>query len=162
VDLHTSQNQRVQLEQQQQIQQIDQIKQAADLQTTQANTARDQAAQVKTAAQGLRDQADIDQAVADQQRQAAQAQADQAVLAQQAADLAANNNVIAQNNIQQNINQAVQVKTQQLQDQLAYAEVGDEISMATTKKFSGKELEEPEKHVKRFKLNVLSKNCQPM
>jgi len=29
--------------------------------------------------------------------------------------------------------------------------------MATTKTFSGKELEDPEKHVKRFKLNVLSK-----
>jgi len=44
-----------------------------------------------------------------------------------------------------------------LQNQLAYAEVGDDIAMATTKMFSGKELEDPGKHVKRFKLNVLSK-----
>jgi len=79
------------------------------------------------------------------------------VIDQAAADLAANNNAKAQNNIQQNINQAVQVQTQQLQDQLAYAEVGDDISMATTKTFGGKELEDLEKHVKRFKLNVVSK-----
>jgi len=46
---------------------------------------------------------------------------------------------------------------QQLQDQLAYAEVGEDIAMTTTKTFSGKELEDPEKHVKRFKLNVVSK-----
>jgi len=58
---------------------------------------------------------------------------DQATLAQQAAGLAANNNVIAQNNIQQNIIQAVQVQTQQLQDKLAYADVGEEIGMTTTK-----------------------------
>jgi len=29
--------------------------------------------------------------------------------------------------------------------------------MATTKTFSGKKLQDPEKHVKRIKLNVLSK-----
>jgi len=46
---------------------------------------------------------------------------------------------------------------QQLQDQLAYSEVGEDIAMATTKTFSGKELEDPEKHVKCFKLNVVSK-----
>jgi len=44
-----------------------------------------------------------------------------------------------------------------LQDQLAYAKVGDNISIAKTRMFGGKELEDPEKHVKRFKLNVLSK-----
>jgi len=43
VDLHTSQDQNTQLQQQQQ--QIDLIQQAADLQTAQAQTARDQAAQ---------------------------------------------------------------------------------------------------------------------
>jgi len=61
------------------------------------------------------------------------------------------------NNIQQNIVQAVHVQTQQLQDQLSYAEVGEEMAMAATKIFSGKELEDPEKHVKRIKLNVLAK-----
>jgi len=49
------------------------------------------------------------------------------VIAQQAANQAANNNVIALNNLQQDINQAVQVQTQQLQTQLAYAEVGEDI-----------------------------------
>jgi len=53
--------------------------------------------------------------------------------------------------------QQVQVQTQQFQDQLAYAEVGDEVSMATTRTFNGKELKDPEKHVNRFKLNVVSK-----
>jgi len=31
------------------------------------------------------------------------------------------------------------------------------MAMAVTKTFSGRELEDPEKHVKRFKLNVLAK-----
>jgi len=87
----------------------------------------------------------------------AQAQAAQAVLDQAAANLAANNKTVAQNNIQQNIYQAVQLQTQQLQDQFAYAKVGEDTTMSTTKIFSGKELEDPEKHVKCFKLNVLSK-----
>jgi len=86
----------------------------------------------------------------------AQGQAAEALADETAANLAANNNVIAQSSIRQNVNNQVQVQTQQFQDQLAYAEVGDEISMATTKLFSGKKLENPEKHAKRFKLNVVS------
>jgi len=35
--------------------------------------------------------------------------------------------------------------------------VGEEMAMAATKTFSGKELEDPKKHGKRFKLNVLAK-----
>jgi len=84
-----------------------------------AQLVRDQAIQRETVAQALGDRAVINQAAVDQAQLAAQQQADQAVLAQQAVDLAANANTIPQNNIQQNINQQVQVQTQQLQDQLA-------------------------------------------
>jgi len=36
------------------------------------------------------------------------------------------------------------------------------MAMAATKTFSGKKLVDPEKHVKRFKLNVLSKIYRPI
>jgi len=51
-------------------------------------------------------------------------------------DQVANANVLAQNYLQQNINQAVQIQTQQLQDQLAYAEVGEDIAMTSTKRLA--------------------------
>jgi len=100
VDLHTAQDEKTELEQQklhkinlihdatelvrvhseqQQQQQIQQIRQAADQQTTLANTARNEAAQRIIDAQALRDQAT-------QHELAAQVVKDQAVLAQQVAD----------------------------------------------------------------------------
>jgi len=130
----------------QQQQQIQPIGQAADQQTALANTARDDAAQRildaqairnqaavhETAAQALRNQATIDQQAADQATLAGQQLAVQAVIDQTAADQAAQANVLVQNNIQQNIGQAVQLQTQQLQEQLAYAQVGEDMAMATT------------------------------
>jgi len=99
----------------------------------------------------------IGQQAANQAQLAAQQLAAQAVIDQTAADQTAQTNVLLQNNIQQDIVQAVQIQTQQLQDQLANAEIGEEMAMAATKTFSGRELEDPKKHVKRFKLNVISK-----
>jgi len=123
-----------------------------------AQAIRDQAALGEAAAQALRDQTVLDQQTANLARLAAQQLAAQAVIDQTAADQAANaNNVIAQNNIQQNIIEAVEIQTQQLKYQLAYREVGEKMAMAATKAFSDNELEDPEKHVKRFKLNVLAK-----
>jgi len=112
----------------QQQQQIDQIRQAADQQMVLANTAKDYAAQHLLDAQAIRNQAAIreaaapvlknlaviDQQMADQACFAAQQLAAQAVIDQAAADQAANANVLAQNNIQQHIIQAVKVQTQQL------------------------------------------------
>jgi len=105
----------------------------------------------------LRDQAIIDQQAADQARLAAQQLAAQAIIDQTAAAQAAQANVLLQNNIQQDIHQAVQLQTQPLQDQFTYAEVGEEMAMYTTKTFSSRELEDPKKHVERFKLNFLAK-----
>jgi len=96
-----------------------------DQQTDLANTAKNDAAQPildaqaitnqaairETAAQALKDQADIDQQTAYQALLTAQQLAAQAVIDQTAADQAANANLVAQQKIQPNIVQKVQIQT---------------------------------------------------
>lgn len=98
----------------------------------------------------LRQQADQDRLAADQDHQTALA-------TQAAADIQTAQAQAERLIIHQTIQDQVHQDTLILQVQLAEAESGEEISMTSHKTFSGKELDDPVKHVKRFKLDVASK-----